>query len=107
MTSDSITEEKLERPLCKCHDEPMNKNGFNPLSQRQQWVCRIASKAKAKRYDATERGRQNKVDRDRTYEASLKGMIRKNKYRLKRAESTINLFDIDWKNLDIGDLINA
>lgn len=29
---------EMDRPLCKCHDEPMHKQGFSP-DGRQKWTC--------------------------------------------------------------------
>lgn len=46
-----------DRPLCKCHGEPMLRNGmeYRSLTPYQTWRCATERRAKAKRtYDALE-----------------------------------------------------
>lgn len=41
-----------ERPRCRCHDEPMLKNGHNPNGPQKWWCATKRRRYKAAQYDA-------------------------------------------------------
>lgn len=55
--------------LCKCHNEPMKKNG-------PKWCCRIKQRERDRHYAASAKGRM----RDSRYNATSKGEARKARY---------------------------
>lgn len=58
----------MTRPLCKCHGEPMAKDG-HAKDGRQKWACARRRAASAARYFAANRERVLERQRDR-YDAN-------------------------------------
>ncbi len=86
-----------ERPLCKCHGEPMHKNGFR--NGKRHWRCSVAHLASSvkwnqahpeqvreavRKYSKTQKGRE----RTRRYRQSEKGiaMVRAGNRRYRQSE---------------------
>lgn len=68
------------RPICKCHGEPMARNGIYPVSRRQKYQCSVKNRDRVARWyeNCTEYQANFRRLRDRRLRAVMRMKARAN-----------------------------